>query len=110
MADIKKNRQKIKYEFYEYRGNNPTGFSQTTLNLENPAEVRFLNTSTIGQFALINKIYFLSSILEFNTGASLNPYELILKPNLDEIDTTIYSLQLSAGARVIVIAKYYVNQ
>lgn len=110
MADIKHKKQKVRYEFFQYQGTVIGGLTQVNLILEQPAEIRFVCSGAPGtSYCLINKIYGLASVTEFTGGASISPYELILKNNLDEIDVTNYSILMTTGCQVRVICKYFVN-
>ena len=106
----KSKKQKIKYEFFIFAGDtvNP---KQYNLKVENPAEVRFLYTSTIATgICIINQVYTLQTYRETNLGVASFPFELILKNNLDEIDTTIYQILITPNTEVRIICKYYVNE
>ena len=100
-----KKRQQIRYEFFNFESTT-TPFS-TTLNLENPAEIKFYNVSTFaGGKATINNQFILDSI---NAVAPTNPTNLFLTNNVNEYDVTVYQLNLLVGTNIKVVVKYYID-
>lgn len=100
--------QKIRYEFFTYNGFTGT-ITSYTLSLNQPCEVRFIFTNSIGGFAIINNTYNLESYGDTILGTAVLPYELILKNNLDEIDVTNYQIRIKEEGLITVICKYYVK-
>ena len=109
-----KNRQKIRYEFYNFQ-TGPSGVFNTTLVLENPASIKFVLTGNGGATDLctINNAYNLQPIGIFTSAIGANfPCELILENNQDEIDITNYSINITSPGNSInlkVIAKYFID-
>ena len=105
-------RQNIKTEFFKFIGTSPSGRSQFTLNIDKPCELIFFCnredgfTGAPNRIAIINNAYILNA---YNTpaGTRLYPYELRLRCNLNEIDATVYTLQIDQSLTVNVIARYY---
>jgi hypothetical protein len=108
-----KEKQKVRYEFYNFQ-TGPTGISQQTLVLENPASIKFVCTGTGGgaDQVIINNTYILCPINVFMTGVPQFPFELILNNNINEIDVTNYSIRITSPANSInlkVVAKYNID-
>lgn len=102
---MKYKKQNIRYEFFKFSSS--TTPVSTTLVLNDPASVQFFNVSTfVGGQVTINNAFTLDSI---NAVAPTNPNNLILKNNINEFDSTNYSIILQPGTLVTVIVKYYVN-
>ena len=96
--------QKVEYKFFVYD-------TDQTLVLSNPAEIRFINTGTGGNIAVINQVFKLQTLTEFIAGTSVYPYEFNLKINQNEIDVTQYQIKFQGGGvpRLYVLIKYYVK-
>jgi hypothetical protein len=108
-----KKKQKVRYEFFNFQ-TGPTGLSQQTLVLENPANIKFVCTGTGGanDSVIINNSYELKPIGIFTTIGSAYPYELILNNNINEFDVTNYSIRIISPANSInlkVVVKYYID-
>lgn len=108
-------RQKIKYEFFTYE-TGPTGNFTTTLVLNNPASVKFVLTGTggsTGDFCIINNAYNLQPIFIPTPGPSrIYPSELVLNNNLNEIDTTVYTIRVLCVLNTIqlkIVVKYLID-
>lgn len=105
-----KKRQLIKYQFFRFDNPNGTPLNLNTLNLERPAEVRFLFTSPLpGTYCIINQTYVLAPLNDFISGITNAPYELILKNNLQEIDITNYQINILNVGTLFVTCKYYID-
>jgi hypothetical protein len=110
MADIKKNKQKVRYEFYRYDNPNPTNYNLPQLKLEEPAEIKFVFISTVpGTFCIINNIFIMNSLSDYVSGVATSPYELILKNNINEYDVSSYSINMTNLGTLLVVCKYYVS-
>lgn len=105
----KTKRQKVRYEFYTFSGQVGVIVTQINLKLENPASIKFVYEGLAGSFAQINNIYFLSPLIDTNTGVAPYPSTLVLENNQDEIDVTNYSLKIGQG-QVVIICKYFINE
>ena len=108
--------KKYRYQFYEVS-------TDTTLVLENPSYIKFINIGQLpsgiglGMICTINNIFQLSTwgnILQIQGGAfgfvteCQFPYELELKGEAGEIDVKQYQIKFSGGVgRLFVICKYY---
>jgi hypothetical protein len=108
-----KKRQGIKTEFYTFTGNNPAGPSQFNLVIDKPCEIIFFanRIGAIGgptRIVNINNNYLLNA---FNCpeATRLYPYELRLRCNLGEVDTTIYQITVDLSITCTVIARFYEN-
>ena len=111
-------RKKYRYQFYEVS-------QDSTLVLENPSYIKFINIGQLpggvglGMIATINNVFQLSTfgnILQIQGGAfgflneSQFPYELELKNEDDGIDVKQYKIKFSGTiGRLFVICKYYVK-
>jgi hypothetical protein len=109
---MEKTKKAIRYEFLEFSPNFVTGRFSQTLVLNNPASVKFVYVGNggVNDRIVINNVYTLEPLRNFLLNTSINPYELILNNNIDEIDKTIYSIQIfgtTAGCMLKVIVKYY---
>jgi len=103
-----KKTQKVRYEFFTYSGQVGVIATQINVKIENPASVKFIFEGAAGSFAVINKTFLLSPVIDTNNGTAVYPSELILNNNLNEIDTTIYQLLIGQG-QIILVCKYYIN-
>lgn len=90
----------IIYEFKEYT-------ETQTLVLNNPAEITFINQGTIGGVITINNVLQLSPTVQVISGIADYLDRIILKPNLNEIDTSNYNIKIPFGGKLVVICKYY---
>jgi hypothetical protein len=99
--------KEVKYVFYQYQADSiNTAFF--TLVLNNPASIKFVCTGPSGVArALINNIYYLDSLAGFTLGTSNYPFELILNNNINEVDTTSYTIVLKPQTTLSVVCKYY---
>lgn len=105
-------KQATKVEFYKFTGNNPTGISTFTLNIDKPCEVYFFCNREDGfvagpnRTAIINNSFILNG---YNTPSAtrLYPYDLRLRCNLNEYDATVYTLNISQPLTVTVQCRYY---
>ena len=104
-----KKKTKIVYEFMQFYCPTATTNFQQTLVLINPASVKFYNTSgnPLGMVIINNNFNLGSPTAPIGT----NPYptNLILDNNINEIDETIYQINLISGTSLKVIVKYYIN-
>ena len=97
-------RIKTRTEFFLYNRNQ-------TLVLEEPAEVIFINCGAVGDLLTINNNLILSSHASTTSVGSQFPNTYTIKRNPNEIDITNYTIRFltTIDPRLIVIAKYYVN-
>lgn len=110
--------QKVRYEFLVFNTN-------TTINLEKPLSVTFMNLTTESNPNFgdvnINRYIFLTPYWR-SLGSSQSvplgvaqygfPYIIKLENNKNEIDVTQYTIQFrgtSVGNRLVVIVKYLVD-
>jgi len=109
---MKITRQNVRYEFFSFE-TGPTGLFNTTLVLNNPASVKFVLTGTGGapDYCVINNLYNLQPI-----GSAIippvYPFELILNNNINEIDTTVYTVRILSPGNSIqlkIVVKYLVQ-
>jgi hypothetical protein len=102
-------KQNVKYQFLQY-SSTTTDTLQVNLVLNGPASVQFIckGPATIGR-VLINNIYNLDSVESFISGVAKHDYQLILNNNINEIDTTNYTILLKPQTTVSIICKY-INQ
>lgn len=107
---MEKKPQKVTYEVITVDGTgNINGITQT-LKLSNPASIKFICLSFgIGSRATINNNFQLQAYKDStNPLTGLEPFELILNNNINEIDVTQYTVKTDCIVRVI--CKYYVNE
>jgi hypothetical protein len=102
-------KQKIKYQFYQFTGT-PGAITNFTLKLNSPMEVKFFLTAPVGilGFVTINNLYRLEPYEHTVNGTAFLPFELTLKNNINEIDTTDYVLQIKDQVICDVVCKYSV--
>jgi len=93
-------KQEVIYEFRQYT-------QSGTLVLNNPAEVTFINQSPVGANIIINNTIILSSSAQVIQGVGDYFDRITLRTNLNEIDTTDYSVIIPPNTILIVICKYY---
>lgn len=98
----------VRYEFFNYGAS--ANILTQTLVLNNPASVTFTMQGTSGS-CIINNVYALRGAGAVFNGTADVPYELKLSNNYDEVDKTIYKINLDGitygDANLIVICKYY---
>jgi len=103
-------KQKVTYEIITVDGTgNINGITQT-VKLSNPAGIKFVCLSFgIGARATINNNFQLQAYKDsINPLTGLEPYELNLTNNENEIDVTQYTVKTDCIVRII--CKYYVNE
>lgn len=93
-------KQEIIYEFKEFT-------ESQTLVLNNPAEVTFINQGVGGGVITINNVINLITSAQVVQGVGDYLDRIVLKPNLNEIDTTDYNVKIPVGSKLVVICKYY---
>lgn len=100
--------QNIRYEFFKYHSPNLGGTFTNTLVFENPLSIEFILTGTaIGNGnAVINNTYNLDTLNKYITGSAINPYLLKLTNQFNEIDKTVYTIQLFNVCDLTVICKF----
>jgi hypothetical protein len=107
---MEKKYQKVKFEVFTFSGG-PLG-STYTLKLNDPAQVTFecFGGSLLG-VATINNSIFLFPYIDTITGLANLPYNKIFETKRNEIDTTVYTLNVSSpNIFVKVTCKYYVKE
>ena len=102
-------KQKVTYEVITVDGTANINGITTTVKLSNPAEVRFICLSFgVGARATINNTFQLQAYMfSINPVTAIEPYELYLKNNENEIDVTQYTVKTDCVVRII--CKYYVS-
>lgn len=107
---MKKERQKVRYEFYVFESTASTRINQT-LVLDNPISVKFINvSSTINSQVIINNSYYLNPYKFLgNPLGGQYPFELVLNNNLNEFDVTTYAIRSDFLTKLVVVAKYFVD-
>lgn len=97
-------RIKTRTEFFFFNRNQ-------TIVLEEPAEVIFINCGATGDRLTINNNLTLDSHATTTSVGSQFPNTYTIKRNPNEIDVTNYTVRFitTSDPRLIVIAKYYVN-
>jgi hypothetical protein len=109
---MEKKRQSVRYEFFTFVNPDPTVTKSFTPVLNNPASVQFFcynygAPNPAG--ALINNIFNLNSVQEFNNGTGSFDYKLELNNNSNEIDNTNWNVTLSGTCNLLIVCKYYVK-
>lgn len=102
---MEKKRIKTRTEFFFFNRNQ-------TIVLEEPAEVIFINCGAGGDRLTINNNLTLDSTLSTNNGTAQFPNTYTIKRNPNEVDITNYIVRFvtTIDPRLIVIAKYYVEE
>ena len=101
---MEKKRIKTRTEFFFFNRNQ-------TIVLEEPAEIIFINCGAVGDRLTINNNLTLDSLQTTTSVGSQFPNTFTIKHNPNEIDVTNYIVRFvtTIDPRLIVIAKYYVN-
>lgn len=102
---MERKRIKTRTEFFRYDRNQ-------TIVLEEPAEVIFMNLGAAGDRITINNVFTLDSHQSVTSIGAQFPYMYTIKRNPNEVDATTYIIKFNAPGdpRLIVIAKYYVEE
>lgn len=102
---MEKKRIKTRTEFFFFNRNQ-------TIVLENPSEVIFMNCGSVGDRLTINNNLILDSHQTATSVGSQFPYMYTIKHNPNEVDVTNYIVRFNTtiDPRLIVIAKYYVEE
>ena len=93
-------KQEVIYEFKEYT-------ETQTLVLNNPAEVTFINQGVGGAVIVINNVINLTPSEQVVQGIGDYQDRIVLRPNINEVDTTDYNVKIPVGSKLVVICKYY---
>lgn len=94
-------KQEVIYEFKVFT-------EPATLVLNNPAEITFINQGLGGGICIINNVIRLSPSNAVVQGIGDYNDRIVLRPNLNEQDTTDYNIRWQGAiGELIVICKYY---